>query len=379
MNQEDNISKCILYSSYFMYINALCNIMNHFNILTFSKYFYYISSFLILEKKDALLLTVSHDIIVHIYRDMNMLLNKLYILFYLSCIYVLVTHKRVDSLFVCILKIGNAFIKDSLDTIIPYPQRFVFIVNDIKHASIIETWVNDRIMNKSGKTTKHWWYNSLTLSPKDSFDEIRCKILEEFEQHLDNLGVESIEDMDEIYVSANNKIENSSDTVFYSKHIDGPYYLFPFCSVYRCIYAVNTNINISTYIDRTNEKFTLTKGDCLLFDFNREIHYISKNEIIQKTKSFDSNSIHRITLKIHFITYPKNLRHFAMILKYLNVQYNKNARKLFLYTISPKSLYEKLVAKQILYITKATYLIEKYISFQAVTLCFLWCFIVKSV
>ena len=199
--------------------------------------------------------------------------------------------------------------------------------------------------------------------------------------------------MDEIYVSANNRLENSSDTVFYNKHIDGPYYLFPFCSVYRCIFAINTNTNIDTYIDRTNEKITLTIGDCLIFDFNREIHYISKNNTIHRFMSFDSDTKttnsditstdsdsdneyekdpHRITLKIHFITYPKYLKYFAMILKHLNIQYNKNARKLFLYTISPKSLCEKIVAKQILFTTKATYLIEKYVSFQTVFIFFCW-------
>lgn len=395
MKKNDSISKCIVYFSYFMYMNGLCNIMNYFNVLSYFKYIMYLSSYLILEKKDTLLFCTSHDIIVNTYMDMNLLKSSCCVISYLICILSFIPKQRIDHLLIYNIKVGNVFLKDILHQIIPYPQRFFFVINDKKHSAIIQSWVYNQILDKSRKITKHWWYNSLKLSQKESFNEIRKKIKREFKHHLDNLCVESIEEMDEIYVSANNRIENSSDTVFYNKHIDGPYYLFPFCSVYRCIYAINKNINIDTYIDRTNEKFTLSKGDCLLFDFNREIHYISKNNTIHRVISFNSDTMtettnsdttssdcdsdyeyekdpHRITLKIHFITYPKYLKYFAMILKYLNIQYNKNARKLFLYTITPTSLCEKMVAKQILFTTKATYLIEKYISFQTIFIFFCW-------
>lgn len=376
-------------------MNALCNVMNNFNVLSYFKYTYYITSYTILEKKDALSFIIFHDIIVNTYINLNDILIYMSISIYFAFICSFIPQQRIENLIPYMIKVGNVFTKNILHQIIPYPQRFFFVINDKKHASIIQSWVNNQILDKSSKITKHWWYHSLKLSQKESFNEIRKKIAREFKLHLDDLYVESIEEMDEIYVSANNRIENSSDTVFYNKHIDGPYYLYPFCSVYRCIYAINKNINIDTYIERTNEKFTLTNGDCLLFDFNREIHYISKNNTIHRVISFDSdtmtettNSIttssdsdsdyeyekdpHRITLKMHFITYPKYFKYFAMILKYLNIQYNKNARKLFLYTISPKSLCEKIVAKQILFNTKATYLIEKYISFQTVFIFFCW-------
>lgn len=395
MKKNDNITKCIVYFSYFTYINGLCNIMNYFNVLSYFKYIMYLSSYMILEKKNALLFCISHDIIMNKYIDMNIYFSSCCIILYLTYIISFIPKKRIDHLLMSNIKVGNVFMKDILHQIIPYPQRFFLFINAKKHSSIIETWVCNQILNKSNKITKHWWYQSLKLSQRESFNEIRKKIKREFKHHLDDLCVESIEEMDEIYVSANNRIENSSDTVFYNKHIDGPYYLYPFCSVYRCIYAINKNINIDTYIERTNEKFTLTTGDCLLFDFNREIHYISKNNTIHRVISFDSDTMtettnsdttssdcdsdyeygkdhHRITLKIHFITYPKYFKYFAMILKYLNIQYNKNARKLFLYTIAPKSLCEKIVAKQILFTTKATYLIEKNISFQTVFLIFCW-------
>ena len=393
------ISKSILYTSYFFYVNGLCNIMNYLNILTGSKYIYYISSYMILEKKEALLFSISHDIFLNLYRETDLIICNLYMILYLTYIYSLIQKKTLLQVYISTINIGNVVIKNITHFFIPYPQRYIINIYDKKHLSNIESWVNNQIDNKSNKLTKHWWYSSLKVSQKDSFNIIRRRLLKAFKQKLDNLCVESIEDMDEIYVSANTRIENSSDTVFYNKHIDGPYYLFPFCSVYRCIYAVNKNINIETYIDRTNEKFTLSRGDCLIFDFNKEIHYIKKN--IQRRISFDTDTthsesdtnsdtesdtssegnedMHRITLKIHYITYPKYFKYFAMILKYLNIQYNKNARKLFLYTISPKSLYEKIIAKQILYVTKTTYLIEKHISFQTLFILFCWILIIGRV
>ena len=57
--------------------------------------------------------------------------------------------------------------------------------------------------------------------------------------------VQVIEGMNEIYV-ASEKHESNSDTVFYMQHIDGPWYLMPFCGAYRCILAVNENKCICT-------------------------------------------------------------------------------------------------------------------------------------
>lgn len=54
-----------------------------------------------------------------------------------------------------------------------------------------------------------------------------------------------IEGMNEIYV-ASEKHKSNSDTVFYMQHIDGPWYLMPFCGAYRCILAVNENNRICT-------------------------------------------------------------------------------------------------------------------------------------
>lgn len=51
---------------------------------------------------------------------------------------------------------------------------------------------------------------------------------------------------------------------------------------------------------QVNQEYTLTDGDVAGFDFNREIHYIKNNEGAV-------NAEPRITLKLHYVVYPKCL------------------------------------------------------------------------
>ena len=76
------------------------------------------------------------------------------------------------------------------------------------------------------------------------------------------------------------------------QHIDGPYYLLPFASVYRVLVAVTENQQIQTVLPMCMKTFTITNGDVLGFDFNREIHYI-QNHPTNKNKGF------RVVLKLH--------------------------------------------------------------------------------
>ncbi len=68
----------------------------------------------------------------------------------------------------------------------------------------------------------------------------------------------------------------TSDQVFYTKHIDGPYAWFPFCSVYRIIVGMDANQEFSTHFPMQPKSLTLGRGDACCFDFNRELHYITQ-------------------------------------------------------------------------------------------------------
>jgi len=162
--------------------------------------------------------------------------------------------------------------------------------------------------------------------------------------------------MNEIYV-ASEKHKSNSDTVFYMQHIDGPWYLMPFCGAYRCILAVNENNRICTAFPQVNQEYTLTDGDVAGFDFNREVHYIKNNEDAV-------NAEPRITLKLHYVVYPKCLWPLGKLLALLTTGYDIAARNLFLATIKPPSLFWRFMAQMILIVTDGVFQAEKYVGYN---------------
>ncbi len=229
------------------------------------------------------------------------------------------------------------------------------------HINLLENYILS--LNLSKLITTHIWYKDLYITYKSSFLHIikNNTIFEELHKiyNKDIYTIENIVDMDEIYVSS--FADNiSSDKVFYSQHIDGPFGLLPGIIVNRTIISISNNDYINTNFPITNKikinkKYTLNKGECISFDFNRTIHYIDKN-------IYKSMPKYRIVLKAHYLIYPKKLKYYAKIYSYLNIVYNKIARKLFLYTIKPNDLSSNFMCKIILNITNNWYLIEKYIG-----------------
>lgn len=79
-----------------------------------------------------------------------------------------------------------------------------------------------------------------------------------------------------MYVSGPAK-QGSSDTVFTTRHIDGPWALVPFCSTYRCILGLDSSGIYTTVFPSVPTEKTCRTGDIVCFDYNREIHLIVGN------------------------------------------------------------------------------------------------------
>lgn len=111
----------------------------------------------------------------------------------------------------------------------------------------IRRWVLDQ--GPSRKSTTHWWYEQLPGSLKCSFARLaECsKIMEAFEgiYNKESYLVERLGEMDEVYVACP-KNGGNSDQVFFMRHVDGPYCVWPFCAVYRCVLAVSPNTQVTT-------------------------------------------------------------------------------------------------------------------------------------
>merc|ERR1719401_646444 len=121
-----------------------------------------------------------------------------------------------------------------------------------------------------------------------AFDDIFCK---------ERYSVDMVPGMNEVYVSTASR-NHCSDQVFFTKHIDGPWFFFPFCSVYRSILAIDANTEFLTHFHMHNMSLTLADGDFAAFDFHREPHYISQDPS-------KKNTDHRVVLKFHYVVYPK--------------------------------------------------------------------------
>ena len=70
---------------------------------------------------------------------------------------------------------------------------------------------------------------------------------------------------------------------------------------------------------QVNQEYTLSDGDVAGFDFNREIHFIKNNE-------GGVNKEPRITLKLHYVVYPKCLWPLGKLLAALTTGYAQRQR-----------------------------------------------------
>lgn len=222
----------------------------------------------------------------------------------------------------------------------------------------IRKWVMEQKISNNKST--HWWYYNLPENIKQYFKQIVYseEITQMFYQKYNDCNIELtvINEMNEIYVSPPTNVKNTSDEVFFTKHIDGPYYYFPFATVYRLIVGMDENEEIKTIFSQVPVDIILKKGDIAAFDFHREPHYIRKTNV--------ANKDFRVVLKIHYCLYNKKLKYFGYILSLLSSNYDRNFRNLFLYTITPETYFQKLAAYNVILWTKIYHSIEIYFGFS---------------
>lgn len=270
----------------------------------------------------------------------------------------------VGFCFLAVWVYGNYYI-DSTGRFLPFQFRQNRVVSahlgTPKYQNALESiraWTIKQ--GPSDTNSSHWWYRNLTGAPREAFDAIARSqaIADAFGEKFDpeTFCVDVLEGMNEIYVSGPNA-KGTSDEVFYTKHIDGPYWVFPFASCYRAIVGLDMNTEFSTHFPMLPDSITLSKGDVYAFDFNREIHYITRD--LERP-----NTTFRVVLKIHYCTYPRSFYYLGKLLGFLNTKYNEVFRALFLKTIRPKTTVEDIMAFFVVQVTKAVYLMEELIGWS---------------
>ena len=214
-----------------------------------------------------------------------------------------------------------------------------------KNLETIRSWA--MAQNPPKQTTSHWWVKDLTPEAQFAFTQIEDSetIQKIFQQRFSKEGssfksgysIDVVRGMNEVYISGPNR-KGTSDEVFFTEHIDGPYGFFPFCSLYRCIVGLDMNTEIATEFTSLCKSFTVQTGDVLAFDFHREPHLIKSN-------SQAPNKDFRIVLKLHYVVYPSGMSFFGNILHWLTVKYNEIFRALFLFTLTPATTVSSFVGE----------------------------------
>ena len=181
---------------------------------------------------------------------------------------------------------------------------FEKIKNETEIASIqeIQKYIENVEYNKL--CTYHSYENCLPQNINNKLHIIKNgTILETLYSNYKNTNIESIVEMNEIYVSTIGS--TGSDKVFESQHLDGPFWGLLGCNVYRCILAIQGNRDIITKFPSQQKSYVVDTYDFLAFDYNRDIHYILKND------STDNRT--RMILKLHYIVCKKWVPRYIII------------------------------------------------------------------
>lgn len=191
--------------------------------------------------------------------------------------------------------------------------------------------------NPPKEKTSHWWVADLGKDAHDAFERIEHSVIirQIFQERFNRSDglfssgykMDVVRGMNEVYISGPNR-KGTSDEVFFTEHIDGPYGFFPFASLYRCILGLDMNTEISTIFTAYERRETVQTGDFVAFDFHREPHLIVANNNAPNKDS-------RIVLKLHYVVYPSSMAMFGNMLHWMTVKYNEAFRALFLYTLTP--------------------------------------------
>lgn len=204
------------------------------------------------------------------------------------------------------------------------------------HLSTMLAYVDGRALDR--RETFHAWEVELPAEAREAFaavgdsDEILASIYAAFP----GCTVHNVKTMNEVYVS--NMGAKGSDHAFLQHHIDGPFAFLPFVTLLRCLVVVRGNDRVATIFLGEKRGHTLRTGQFCWFDYNRDIHYITKSG--EQDDLLDDS---RICLKVHYAVVPRWLSPIGNLFAGWNDTYNRRARQLFLASKNPQSAVAKFL------------------------------------
>mmetsp|Transcript_15134 Transcript_15134/g.23026 ORF Transcript_15134/g.23026 Transcript_15134/m.23026 type:complete len:604 (+) Transcript_15134:215-2026(+) len=245
-----------------------------------------------------------------------------------------------------------------LPWVVSRKRAFHVTADSKKEVDQLQTWINTNVAEVA--ETTHLWPHERPETSKpfktlESDKGLYAGFRSIFaEKHFD---IRPVVGMNEIYVTAvGAKKPISSDAVFYTPHVDGPWWFLPGASLYRVLVGLTPNTMVVTRFnlqyptyDTTNDKY-----ECLGFDYNRELHWIEN--------SGPTNKERRSVIKLHYVVYPKGWHTYGAFCAFCNQAYNTWARNNFLRTLRPDDMFTKLNAWWIWVTTFSMYKFEENIG-----------------
>lgn len=227
----------------------------------------------------------------------------------------------------------------------------------------IRDWLNRNVPAKP-ETTHLWPHQHEGMDTSVTALEHDSGILAGFRRVFkpEHFDVKPVYEMNEIYVTAVGAVkEITSDAVFYTPHVDGPYWFLPFASLYRVLVGVTLNEMVRTRfsLQHQSKDRVVDMYDVLGFDYSRELHWIDH---VPGTQNKERRSL----VKLHYIVYPKGWHTYGAFCARLNTNYNTWARGNFIKTLCPKNLYETSMAWWIWLTTWANAILEEFIGWSNV-------------
>jgi len=265
----------------------------------------------------------------------------------------------LEHLYFLVPMVIDALLEDFDGSIFVPQDRIVHenLTSQEKNIHDVFKWVKAREDQLNPRETKHWYNVELPDEIRPQVEEITTcdQIVNMFGRifPLDRYDVKPVWGMNEVYVGS--KLGFGSDAVFYTKHIDGPWGMLPGVSLFRTLVGCNANSEIHTLFPemrrpegsdlKQTHDFVIDRLDILGFDYNRETHWIQRHKDTP-------NDDYRITLKLHYIVFPKHFNKYGWLAGQLNVIYNTIARALFNATKNPDDRLGKVGGQGIVDITK---------------------------
>lgn len=180
-------------------------------------------------------------------------------------------------------------------------------------------------------STYHSFYNGCEPDIKSLIDVKRFELCPP--------GYENVPSMDEYYIASLSP--DGSDNVFEKAHVDGPFAFMKSFKLLRCIYVIQENDKVMTTICHEGISKVLQTGEHSMFDYNKDVHYITYLPFIKDNRD-------RSVLKLHFVRKDKYYKIFA----FMNSTWNSFARYIFIKSKTPHTVFEHLLANIINQTTK---------------------------